>query len=144
MWYGRLWPPLLLLCSFSFLCHAMTVHAPRAVMVLISLDSDCEDYDWTVTLFGLSKTAWAQLTNWAAKNLLYLQIVFLFFGLQNSMCAAVECVFIFLTSLLSYGTWTSFCVVYKVSHHISEVLQKKIQTWCTEEFLCLVTCFYGC
>lgn len=33
------------------LCHVMTVHAPEAVMVLISLDCDCEDYDWTVTVW---------------------------------------------------------------------------------------------
>lgn len=28
----------------------MTVHAPQAAMVLISLDCDCEDCDWTVAV----------------------------------------------------------------------------------------------
>lgn len=47
--HALLWTPLPL-CSFSPLCHVMTVHASKAAMVLIRLDCDCEDSDWTVTV----------------------------------------------------------------------------------------------
>ena len=38
------------LCSFSSLCHVMTLHASKAAMVLISRDCDCEGDDWAVLL----------------------------------------------------------------------------------------------
>lgn len=118
MWYWRLWMPPFPLCSFSSLCHVMTVRASKAAMVLISRDYDCDGDDWAV-LLGSAKSL---VLSWLIRRIPFFTLPYnLFVWIWNlNVCCCWVCffVFVFFTSLLSYCTLTTMEYGLNIQHLI--------------------------
>lgn len=139
MWYWRLWMPPSPLCSFSSLCHVMTVRASKAAMVLISRDCDCEGDDWAV-LLGSAKSL---VLSWLIRRIPFLTLPYnLFFWIW--MCADVECVcvffffmffFFYFFAVILHFNFHGICVEHTASPNITKAPLEWIPTWCPEKLL---------
>lgn len=116
-----LWTPLPL-CSFSPL---MTVHASKAAMVLIRLDCDCEDSDWTVTvLLGSVKLVELSWLIGQERIRFIFQIFFpplffaihLFFWIEKlSVCCCWVCVFCNFFAVILHLNFHSGWIMYLIT-----------------------------